>query len=139
MRFGATFPEEAIAAIEPLFTAKETPAWAHKRLSFAYERLDMIDKAVYHNSFLPTPEEMVQRLSTPNLVPNINMLDPSGYSGKSRRVPSIWEERAAAAAAEAAQQAASSAESVAPDFEDPFDPRNFEPPHPHDDPDAPRG
>ncbi len=133
------FPEETIAAVEPLFASKDIPEWAHHRLSYAYERLDMIDKAVYHNSFLPTREEMIQRLSTPTMAPNINMSDPSGYSGKSRRVPSIWEERAAAAAAEAAQQAASSAESVAPGFEGPFDPRDFEPPHSHDHPDASRG
>ena len=122
------YPEEAIAAIEPLFASKETPTWAHMHLSFAYERLDMMDKAVYHNGFIPIPETHGR---SPTIYPAWD------FSPERRRFPSIWEERAAAAA-EAAQQAASSAESVAPDFEGPFDPRDFEPPHPHDDPDAPR-
>ncbi|MDE0019779.1 MAG: hypothetical protein OXT69_00150 [Candidatus Poribacteria bacterium] len=123
------FPEETIAAIEPLFASKETPVWAHMYLSFAYERLDMMDKAVYHNGFIPIPK---MHGRSPSIYPAWN------FSPERRRFPSIWEERAAAAA-EAAQQAAPSAESVAPGFEGPFDPRDFEPSHSHDHPDAPRG
>ena len=121
-------PEEAIAAIEPLFASKETPTWAHMYLSFAYERLDMMDKAVYHNGFIPIPETHGR---SPTIYP------AWVFSPERRRFPSIWEERAAAA--EAAQQALPPAESPAPGFEAPPDPRDFEPPRPHDDPDAPRG
>ncbi len=118
------FPEEAIAAIEPLFASKETPTWAHMYLSFAYERLDMMDKAVYHNGYIPIPETYPK---SPSVYPAWD------FSPERRRFPSIWEERAAAAA-EAAQQEPLSA----PGFESPPDPRDMEPPPPHDHPDAPR-
>ncbi len=116
------YPEEAIAFLEPL-APKEGYNWAHRSLSAAYERLDMIDMANYHTGLVEPNHHITPLLLTP----------------ESRRFPSIWEERAAAAAAEAALQTSPPAESVAPGFESPPDPRDFEPPTPHDHPDAPRG
>ncbi len=117
------YPEEAIAFLEPL-APKEGYNWAHRSLSAAYERLDMIEMANYHTGLVEPNHHITPLLLTP----------------ESRRFPSIWEERAAAAAAaEAAQQAFPTAESPASSNAILPDPLELDPPHPHDHPGAPRG
>ncbi len=100
------FPEEAIEVMGPR-APKDAHHWIHHQLGIAYERLDMIDKANYHYEL---GEKTSFRFMTTH---------------DDRNFPSIWEERAAA---EAAQQAPLPAESPAPDFESPPDPRDMEPP-----------
>ena len=100
------YPEEAIAALLP-FAPKDDRHWAHHYLSIAYERLDMIEEAVYHNN-----------LSASNILFYV--------SAEDRRYPSIWEERAAAELAETPPPEPPAPEGAAPP-----------PPEPHDGPPPP--
>ena len=113
LRAGASldeaYPEEAIAALLP-FAPKGKRHMAHHYLSIAYERLDMIEEAVYHNN-----------LSASNILFYV--------SAEDRRYPSIWEERAAAELAETPQPPPPP-ESPAPEGAAP-------PPEPHDGPPPP--
>ena len=123
-----SYPEETVAAISRLLPEDDlhsNPS-LHFDLGRAYERLDMLYEAAdqYQIAFAIGSSGAARGL--------YERLEQGG-----RNIPSIWEERAAAA--EAAQQPLPPAESPAPGFETPPDPRDMEQARPHDDSDAPRG